>query len=134
MNEAIPTTHPADHHNDHEPVSKKPKTEELIDRAKNFTETAKEKGQEYLAKSNEFLDRNSTKLGEKLGSVSQAGDPLRDHIGSAQESLGNASQYLQSRNPEDMGRDLIRLGQRNPKAAAGVLLTVGFLLARKLYS
>jgi len=135
MNETIYTSPhtPSDPASINEPSSKV-RTKEIVEQAKQLGGQAKEKGQEYLTKSNEFLDRNSTKLGEKLGTVSEAGDPLKEHIGNAQQHLGEASQYLQSKSPEDIGRDLIHLGQRNPKAAAGVLFGIGFLIARKFYS
>lgn len=92
------------------------------------------------------MDENSTRVGELLSKVAEKSDAAKGFIErryerkvspaieSAQEKIERASDYLEKNSSSSMSKDLTRLGRRHPKAAAGILFGLGFLLARKLYS
>ena len=119
--------------------TRKPRRMQILDEVSQLAEKAKAKGKAVV-------NENSTKIGAALSTVADKSDAARGFIEqgyeqkvapafeSAQQRLRETSDYLQSHNSASMSDDLTRVAKRHPKATAGILFGLGFLIARKLYS
>ncbi|MDB4265159.1 hypothetical protein N9891_00260 [bacterium] len=115
------------------------KSRKIVDSVSDFARKAGEK-------SSTFVDEKSSQLGgalanaaTKTGSLQDKAESgyretLRPSIHSAQNFMEDASTYLQQSSPPKMADDLVQAGKRNPKAAAGILIGLGFLIGRALTS